>query len=68
MVSVMVSDKEDTVMTLTALEATKAQPKDKDYRLSAGNSLYLLVKTNGSKLWRMNYRFAGQQKTLAFGA
>ncbi|MDR4518919.1 MAG: Arm DNA-binding domain-containing protein [Nitrosomonas sp.] len=28
--------------------------------------LYLLIKPNG-KYWRMNYRFAGKQKTLAIG-
>ncbi len=31
-----------------------------------GQGLYLLV-TATSKCWRMNYRYAGKQKTLAFG-
>ena len=31
-----------------------------------GLGLYLLVKATG-KYWRMNYRFAGKQKTLAIG-
>ena len=31
------------------------------------DGLYLLVQPNGSKLWRMNYRENGKQKTLAFG-
>ena len=31
-----------------------------------GQGLYLLVKATG-KYWRMNYRFAGKQKTLAIG-
>ena len=31
-----------------------------------GQGLYLLVKGTG-KYWRMNYRFAGKQKTLAIG-
>ena len=31
-----------------------------------GQGLYLLIKATG-KYWRMNYRFAGKQKTLAIG-
>ncbi|MBX9836470.1 MAG: Arm DNA-binding domain-containing protein [Burkholderiaceae bacterium] len=31
-----------------------------------GQELYLHVKGSG-KYWRMNYRFAGKQKTLALG-
>ena len=31
-----------------------------------GQGLYLLIKATG-KYWRMNYRFAGRQKTLAIG-
>ena len=30
--------------------------------------LYLLVAPSGSKLWRMDYRFADKRKTLALGA
>jgi len=33
---------------------------------SDGGGMYLLVNA-GSKYWRMNYRFAGKQKTLALG-
>ena len=29
--------------------------------------MYLLVKTNGSKYWRLKYRFAAKEKTLALG-
>ena len=42
---------------------TKAGDKHAD-----GGGLYLHVMPNGSKLWRMAYRFAGKQKTLALGA
>jgi integrase len=31
-----------------------------------GNGMYLLV-TRAGKYWRMNYRYAGKRKTLAFG-
>ena len=29
--------------------------------------MYLLVHKNGSKYWRMDYRFEGKRKTLALG-
>lgn len=32
-----------------------------------GHGLYLLVNANGSKYWRLKYRFAGKEKTLAIG-
>ena len=53
---------------LTGLEVKKAKPKDKDYKLSDGLGLYLLVTPTGGKLWRMQYRFAAKQKLLAFGS
>lgn len=30
--------------------------------------LYLYIAPTGGKLWRMDYRFNGKQKTLSFGA
>lgn len=52
---------------LTANAVKHARPKDKDYKLSDRDGLYLLVKTTGIRYWRMNYRFGGQQRTLSFG-
>jgi len=46
---------------------TSAAAKDKPYKLTDGDGLHLLVRPNGSKLWRMRYRFNGQENTLAFG-
>jgi integrase len=40
----------------------------KDTKLTDGRGLYLLVRRTGGKLWRMDYRFSGKRKTLAFGA
>ena len=40
---------------LTNTEVDRAKAKEKDYTLSDGQGLYLLVKTTGSKLWRYNY-------------
>lgn len=53
-------------MALTAIEVKGAKPKDKPYKLSDGG-LFLLVKPNGAKYWRMDYCFAGKRKTLAIG-
>lgn len=37
-------------------------------RLSDGGRMYLQLDKSGGKYWRMNYRFAGKDKTLALGA
>ena len=55
-------------MALKELEARHAARRGKDYKLADGEGLYLLVRANGSKLWRFKYRFAGKEKLLAFGA
>lgn len=54
-------------MPLTASEAKHAQPKEKDYKLSDEKGLYLLVRKNGAKYWRMKYRVKGKEKLLALG-
>ncbi|BAN98030.1 hypothetical protein E05_32640 [Plautia stali symbiont] len=46
---------------------TSKKAKDKAYKLSDGGGLYLLVNTNGSRYWRLKYRFAGKEKLLALG-
>ncbi|WP_163068216.1 Arm DNA-binding domain-containing protein, partial [Acinetobacter baumannii] len=38
------------------------------YKKSDGKGLYLQITPEGSRLWRMSYRFAGKQKLLSFGA
>lgn len=54
--------------TLFATTVANAKPRDRDYKLSDGRGLYLLVRPNGSKLWRFNYRYLEKHRTLAFGA
>jgi integrase len=46
----------------------RANPKEKPYKLTDEKGLYLLVTPSGGKLWRINYRFEGRQKTLALGS
>ncbi len=55
------------VMPLTESEAVQATAKAKPFKLSDGHGLYLLVKPNGAKLWRFDYRFTHKRKTLALG-
>ena len=39
----------------------------KPFKLAGGGGLYLAVMPNGSKYWRLKYRFAGKEKRLALG-
>lgn len=54
-------------MALTAIQIKSAKATDKPQKMSDGGGLYLLVQPNGAKYWRLAYRFAGKQKTLAVG-
>ncbi len=55
-------------MPLTDSSARTAKPRSAPYKLSDAGGLHLLVNPNGSRLWRLAYRFAGKQKTLALGS
>jgi integrase len=48
-----------------AVRNAKASAKPR--KLSDGGGLHVLIQPTGSKLWRLAYRFAGKQKTLALG-
>lgn len=54
-------------MPLTDLKVRSAKPADKQYKLSDSGGLYLLVKTNGARLWRLKYRIAGKENVYAIG-
>jgi integrase len=54
-------------MALTNTALRNAKPSDKPQKLSDGHGLYLYIASTGGRLWRMNYRFDGRQKTLSFG-
>jgi integrase len=55
------------VHKLTEIEARKAAPRDKAYKLFDGGGLFLLVQPDGAKYWRMNYRLGGRHGTAALG-
>ncbi|MDU3816768.1 MAG: integrase arm-type DNA-binding domain-containing protein [Pantoea sp.] len=54
-------------MALTDIKVRTAKPTDKQYKLTDGSGMHLLVHPNGSKYWRLQYRFDGKQKMLALG-
>ena len=54
-------------VVLTATAIKQAKPRDKIYRLFDEKGLYLEVHPNGSKYWRLKYRYGGKEKRLALG-
>ena len=53
---------------LTDTAIRKAKPKEKPYKVSDSQGLYLLVNPRGSKLWRVKYRMNGVERKLALGS
>jgi integrase len=54
-------------MKLTASQIKSAKATNKPIKLADGRGLYVHVKPNGAKYWRLKYRFAGKEKLLALG-
>lgn len=54
-------------MPLTDMEIRSAKAGERIVKLSDGGGLQLWITPDGAKHWRMAYRFAGKQKTLAIG-
>jgi integrase len=54
-------------MALTELAIKRALPGPKIIKLSDGGGLQLWITPDGSKRWRLAYRFGGAQKALAIG-
>ena len=49
-------------MRLTDTAIRKAKSEVRQYKMSDGGGMYLLVHPNGGKYWQIAYRFAGKQK------
>ncbi len=54
-------------MSLSDSKVRNAKPKEKQFKLSDTEGMYLLVTPNGGKCWRLKYRFHGKEKLLALG-
>jgi hypothetical protein len=54
-------------MQLTDKAIRALRPRDKPYKVADGRGLYLYVTTQGSRLWRFDYRQNGKRLTLSFG-
>lgn len=54
-------------MALSDIKVRSAKPLEKQYKLTDGQGMHLLVYPSGAKYWRYSYRFGGKQKTLALG-
>jgi integrase len=56
------------IQPLSDIQVKGAKPKNKDYKLSDGFGLHLLVTPTGGKLWRLQYRYDDKQNLLSFGS
>lgn len=54
-------------MALTDTAIRTAKPGTKPIKMSDEKGLYLILNPNGSKWWRLDYRFEGKRKTLSMG-
>lgn len=54
-------------MKLTNTQCKNAKADEKPLKLSDGGGMFLHVMLNGSKYWRLKYRFLGKEKLLALG-
>lgn len=52
---------------LTDTEIKTSKSKEKDYKLSDGLGLYLVVKINNTKYFRFDYSYNGKRKSMSFG-
>ena len=57
----------DAPMSLTDIICKNLKPESKAKKFADDKGLYLEISPNGSKYWRMKYRYAGKEKRLAFG-
>lgn len=54
-------------MPLTDTTIRNTKPKAKPFKVTDSGGLYLLIMPNGSRWWRLDYRFGGKRKTLSMG-
>jgi hypothetical protein len=54
-------------MSLTDTTVRAIKPVAKPQKVADGGGLYLFVTPNGTKAWRLAYRYNGKQKSLSLG-
>ncbi len=54
-------------MPLSDATIRTLRPRDKAYKATDFEGLYLIVKPTGSRLWHFKYRIAGREKLLSLG-
>ena len=54
-------------MKLTDISVRAIKPLAKPQKVADGGGLYLFVTPNGTKSWRLAYRYNGKQKSLSLG-
>ena len=52
---------------LTENAIREAPVREKQYKIYDGDGMFLLIHPNGSKYWRMKYKFDGKSKLASFG-
>ncbi|NTT85997.1 tyrosine-type recombinase/integrase [Tabrizicola fusiformis] len=54
-------------MPLSDAAIRRLKPREKQYKVSDFDGLFVLVRPNGSRLWQFKYRIAGKEKLLSIG-
>lgn len=55
-------------MSLSDVKIRNLKTREKSFKQADEKGLYLEVFPNGSRLWRMKYRYGGKENRLSFGA
>ena len=53
-------------MALTDTQLRNAKPAEKDYTITDGQGLSILITSKGAKGWRFRYRYLGKPKLMSF--
>jgi len=56
-----------TTKELSATEVKSAKAKEKPYRLYDGKGMHIEIRPNGSKWWRLKYKFNGKETSASLG-
>lgn len=54
-------------MALSDAKVRQLQPTEKNYKVPDEKGMFLLVKSTGSKLWQMKYRYGGKENIFSIG-